>query len=402
MERSTTMERIVIAGGGLAAARTCEQLRSRGYEGELVMLCAEPHRPYDRPPLSKAALTEEEHDSTFPTDYAELSVDLRLGVAATALDPASRTVRTTGGDVAYDALVIATGASPVRLPGPGRQFTVRTVEDAARLRAELKPGQRVVLVGASWISAEVATAALRRGCSVTCVEAGPAPLSAALGAKVGERFLPWWSQVDLRLGTGVAEVTETGVRLTDGDHVDADVVVAGVGVRPDTGWLAGSGIELDRGVVVDEHLRTSLPGVLALGDVAVRWSPRWNARVHVEHWDDAREAARTVAGVLLHDPSGGAPLPVHDPVPYFWSDQFGHKIQYVGHHGPDDTLVVRGDGGARWAAAWLAPDGRLTAHLSIDSPRQMIDARMAIEAGARPDEAALRDPEAKLAPPRRK
>ncbi|MEY9212207.1 FAD-dependent oxidoreductase [Thermobifida halotolerans] len=395
------MERIVIAGGGLAAARTCEQLRSKGYEGELVMLCAEPHPPYDRPPLTKAALVEQDHDPTLPTDYAKLSVDVRLGVSATSLDPASRTVRTTDGELSYDALVIATGASPVRLPGPGRQLTVRTLDDAARLRAELKPGQRVVLVGASWISAEVATAALRHGCSVTCVEAGPAPLAAALGPTVGARFLPWWAEVDLRLDAGVAEVTETGVRLAGGEHVDADVVVVGVGVRPDTAWLEGSGVDVERGVLVDEHLRASQPGVHALGDVAVRWSPRWNGRLRVEHWDDAREAARVVAAVLLHDPSGDTPPPVHDPVPYFWSDQFGHKIQYVGHHGPDDTVVVR-DGGERWAAAWLAADGRLTAHLSVDSPRQMVDARMAIEAGARPDEAALRDLSAKLAPPRTK
>lgn len=394
------MERIVIVGGGLAASRTCEQLRSRGYEGELVMLCAEPHPPYDRPPLSKAALLEEEHDSTFPTDYAQLSVDVRLGVAATGLVPDARTVQTTDGELSYDALVIATGASPIRLPGPGRQFTVRTVEDAAQLRAELKPGQRVVLVGASWISAEVATAALRRGCSVTCIEAGPAPLSAALGADVGQRFLPWWSEVDLRLDTGVAEVTETGVQLANGEQVDADVVVTGIGVRPAVDWLSGSGIALDTGVVVDEHLRTSLPGIYALGDVAVRWSPRWNTRIRVEHWDDAREAARTLAGVLLHDPSSQDPLPVHDPVPYFWSDQFGHKIQYVGHHSPEDTLVIRGDGTPQWAAAWVDAEGRLTAHLSIDAPRLMIDARMAIAAGARPDEAALRNPQAKLAPPR--
>src|SRR5690606_1352163 len=165
------MERIVIVGGGLAASRTCEQLRSRGYEGELVMLCAEPHPPYDRPPLSKAALLEEEHDSTFPTDYAQLAGDVRLGVAATGLVPDARTGQTPHGAASHRARGSATGASPIRRPGAGREFTVRTVEDAAQLRAELKPGQRVVLVGASWISAEVATAALRRGCSVTCIEA---------------------------------------------------------------------------------------------------------------------------------------------------------------------------------------------------------------------------------------
>ena len=195
----------------------------------------------------------------------------------------------------------------------------------------------------------------------------------------------------MRLDTGVAEVTETGVQLANGEQVDADVVVTGIGVRPAVDWLSGSGIALDTGVVVDEHLRTSLPGIYALGDVAVRWSPRWNTRIRVEHWDDAREAARTLAGVLLHDPSSQDPLPVHDPVPYFWSDQFGLD-QYVGHHSPEDTLVIRVDdtavgrslGGCR---------GRLTAP---EHRRAAADDRRAHShrRGARPDEAALRDPQA--------
>ncbi|MBQ6641960.1 MAG: FAD-dependent oxidoreductase, partial [Saccharopolyspora sp.] len=171
------MTRVVIAGGGLAAARTCELLRRKGFDGEIVLLAAERRAPYDRPPLTKAALREE-FDPTLRTDYEALSVDLRLGAAARSLHPAERVVGTDSGDVGYDALVIATGASPVRLPGDGPQLVVRTADDAALLRERLQPGERVVLVGASWISAEVATAALARGCSVTCVEAAPVPLGA--------------------------------------------------------------------------------------------------------------------------------------------------------------------------------------------------------------------------------
>ncbi|MDR7303923.1 NAD(P)/FAD-dependent oxidoreductase [Haloactinomyces albus] len=376
------MDRIVIAGGGLAATRTCEQLRSKGYAGELIMLGSERYAPYDRPPLTKAVLAGE-HDTTLRTDFDALSVDVRLGTSATGLDPQARIVQTTGGELAYDALVIATGAFPARLPGSGRQFTVRTCEDAAALRAELRPGRRVVLAGASWISAEIATAALKQGCSVTCVEQGRAPFELALGSEIAELLRPWWSEVDLRLGVEVEEITEHGVHLLGGEHLDADVVVTGIGVRPESSWLEGSGVALERGVLVDEHLRTSQPGVHALGDVAARWSPRWNARLRVEHWDDARAAAETVAGTVLAGPS--EELPVHDPVPYFWSDQFGHKLQYVGHHTPTDTVLVRGDDTEKWAAAWLDTDGKLTAHLSIDQPRRMIEARKAIDAGTVPD-----------------
>lgn len=388
-------ERVVIVGGGLAAARTCEQLRSKGFTGELIVLCAEGRAPYDRPPLTKAALLAEQN-TALRIDFHHLEADLRLGVAATALDPHRDVVRTTGGEIAFTGLVVATGATPVRLPGAGRQITVRTPEDAAALRAELRPGAHVVLAGAGWINAEIATAALRLGCRVTCVEPTSAPLTRALGPEVGELFLPWWTDVDLRRNTSLTEVTDSGVALDDGTHLDADVVVTGIGVRPEAGWLSGSGVEVDRGVLVDEHLRTTRAGVLAVGDAAARWSPRWRSRLRVEHWDDARTGPETVAAVLLDGSGGGDPLPVHDPVPYFWSDQFGHKIQYVGHHSPEDSVVVRGRGGAKWDAAWLAPDGTLNAHLSVGQPRQMVQARAAIAARAKPDRAGLADPQAPL------
>lgn len=389
------MKRIVIAGGGLAAARVGEQLRAQGFDGEVTMLCAEPRAPYDRPPLTKAALVEEQ-DTALATDYGELGVDVRLNTPAVSLDPAEDLVHTAQGPIAYDALVVATGARPLRLPGEGPQITVRRADDAARLRAELKPGRHILLVGAGWLNAEVATAAARQGCTVTCVEAAPNPLHSALG-QVGDLTRPWWAGTDLRTTTAVEEVTGDGVRLGDGTHLRADAVVTGTGARPDTGWLEGSGVAVDRGVLTDEHLRSSRPGVYALGDVAARWSPRWHTRLRIEHWDEARSAAATAAASAL---AGTRPERTHDPVPYFWSDQFGRKLQYVGHHTGEDTAVVRGEGSERWGVAWLAPDGRLTAHLSTSTPRQMVDARNAIEAGARPDPELAADPTARLAPPR--
>jgi 3-phenylpropionate/trans-cinnamate dioxygenase ferredoxin reductase component len=180
--------------------------------------------------------------------------------------------------------------------------------------------------------------------------------------------------------------------LRDGRELPADVVVTGVGVRPTTGWLVDSGLELRRGVVVDEHLRTSDPDIVAVGDVAARWSPRWQAHVHVEHWDEAVTAPTAAARTLLHDPSSDELAP-HDPIPYFWSDQFGHKVQYVGHHTADDTIVWRDpDDGTGRAVAWLTPDGRLTAVLAVDRPKELVQARRAIAAGASPDPQRLADP----------
>ncbi len=379
------MTKVVVVGGGLAGARTCETLRAHGFDGAIVMLAAEAHLPYDRPPLTKAALRGE-LNTQLRTDYDALRVEVRTSTTATALDTGAQQVLTGNGPVDYDALVIATGAAPILLPGSTRQIAVRTVEDSRRLREQLVPGAKVVLVGASWIGAEVATAALAVGADVTCVEFGPAPLAGALGEKIGLRFLDWWSEVDLRLGAGVTVVTDTGVELNSGEHIDADIVVAGIGVRPDTAWLDDSGLKIDRGVVVDEYLRTSDPHVFAVGDVAVRWSPRADDRLLAEHWDDARTGPDAIARTLTGDE-----LVAHDPVPYFWSDQFGHKLQYVGHHGPGDSPVIREGDDGKWAVAWLDENGVLTAHLSIDNPRLMIGARAAITTGVRPDPDALQD-----------
>ncbi|WP_420748974.1 NAD(P)/FAD-dependent oxidoreductase [Rhodococcus sp. O3] len=368
--------RILVVGGGLAGLRACEALRAEGFDGEIELLCGEEAPPYDRPPLSKAALAER-RDTTFDVDYDGLGIGVRLGVRATGLDRERRLVLTEDGAHPYDALIIATGAAPVVLPGSGRQHVLRTAADADMLRAELRPGTRLTLVGAGWINAEIATTANTLGCSVTVLEAAPAPLCEPLGFQVAQRMLPWWDRTDLRCGVAVAEITEGGPVLTDGTLVESDVVVIGIGVRPDVAWLAESGLAVDRGVVVDESLRTADPVVFAVGDVAARWSPRYRSRIVGQHWDDARTGPATIAAALLGQDSGS----VFDPVPYFWSDQFGHKVQFVGHRSPSDRMIFREGRDGKWGAAWIDDSSRLTAHLSVDSPRHMVQARMAIDRG---------------------
>jgi NADPH-dependent 2,4-dienoyl-CoA reductase/sulfur reductase-like enzyme len=219
MAEAGRLRRVVVAGGGLAASRSCAELRRQGYDGDVVLIAAEPHLPYDRPPLSKGVLHGTCKDTTLPVDLAGLGVQVLLGTAATSLRPVERTVMTVNGEVTYDGLVIATGASPVRLAGQGEQVLLRTVDDARALRDQLVPGARIVVIGASWIGAEVVTAAMTAGCRVTCLEAGAGPAAQVFGAQVACRFLPWWAGVDLRCGTAVARVENGGVLLQDGTLV---------------------------------------------------------------------------------------------------------------------------------------------------------------------------------------
>ncbi|MFC4059813.1 NAD(P)/FAD-dependent oxidoreductase [Planomonospora corallina] len=383
------MNHVVVVGAGLAGVRSVEALRAHGFGGTITLLGDEPHRPYDRPPLSKAVLLGEIDFTAVDSDLDAMGVDFRPGVAAKGLRPG--VVETTEGELAYDGLVIATGATPIRLRGEGPQHVLRTIGDALELRALLREGGRVAVVGAGWIGAEVATAARRAGCEVTVVEAAAWPLAAALGP-VGAHTAPWYDQagVDLRPGAMVATVDHGGLTLTDGSTVEADVVVTGVGVRPAVDWLAGSGVELDDGVVTDEHLRTALPGVVAVGDCAAWWSRRYGRRLRVEHWDTALNSPEVAAATLL----GGAPGEgaVYDPVPYFWSEQFGHMVQYAGHHG-DGGPVLRGDpAGTRWSACWVGDDGTLTAVLAVNRPRDLVQGRRLIEGGQRIDVDRLADP----------
>ena len=384
---------VVIAGAGLAGLRAAAELRARDYSGGITMIGAERRPPYDRPPLTKKFMIGEIDDTSLRADLTALGVDLRLGEAATGLR--DDVLRTDQAEYGFDALVVTTGATPVRLPGPGPQRVLRTFDDAAALRSALRPGLKLAVIGAGWIGAELATSAAKKGCEVTVLEAAPAPLAGALGAEVGTRTVPWYSAagVDLRLGQPVESVEHGGIALPGGGWLAADEVVTAVGVRPEVGWLAGSGVLLENGVAVDEGLRASVPGVFAAGDCAAFWSRRFGRRLRVEHWDSAIHAPEVVAANIL----GGGER--YDPVPYFWSEQFDRMVQYCGHHTGADRLVWRGDTAGRdWTACWLAggdPGGtgeRLTAVLAVARPRDLLQGRRLIASGTPVNITRLTDP----------
>jgi 3-phenylpropionate/trans-cinnamate dioxygenase ferredoxin reductase subunit len=381
----TDSGRVVVAGAGLAGFRTVEELRARGFAGPITLVGAESRPPYDRPPLSKKFLADPGLDPSLKADFAALGVDFRPGEAATALGDELVTSR---GTYPFDHLVLATGALPVALPGDGRQRFLRTYDDALALRDLFKPGLRLAIVGAGWIGAELATAAAAHGSQVTVVEAGPAPLAAAIGAPVGAQIARWYAAagVDLRVATAVEAVRPGGLDLAGGGQVEADEVVTAVGVRPATGWLEDSGVRLENGVAVDAGLRTSRPGVFAAGDCAAFESRRFGRRMRVEHWDVALKQPEVIAANVL----GGDE--VYDPVPYFWSEQFGRMLQYVGHHGGADSLLWRGDPAEpTWSACWLAGD-RLVAILTVGRPRDMLQGRRLIASAAPVDVSRLTDP----------
>ncbi|HMH89862.1 MAG TPA: FAD-dependent oxidoreductase [Streptosporangiaceae bacterium] len=396
----TDPEHVVVAGAGLAGLRTIEELRDRGYAGRVTLVGAEARLPYDRPPLSKKLMIGELDDTTLRPDLDALDVQARLAESATGLSGGVLT--TDAGRYDFDALVLATGARPVTLPGAGRQHVLRTLDDALELRPLLRPGTALAIVGAGWIGAELATAAAALGCRVTVVEAAAVPLAAALGPEVGGQTAAWYAAagVDLRLGQGVDAVAPGGLALAGGDWLPADVVVTAVGVRPSVSWLAGSGVEVANGICVDEQLRTTVPGVFAVGDCAAFQSGRYGTRLRFEHWDVALHAPEVAAANVL---GGGE---AYDPVPYFWSEQFGRMVQYVGYHGGAGQLIWRGDPqdggpaaggtagrvGHRWAAAWLAGD-RLVALLSVNAPRDMLQGRRVISSGVPVDPARLADPQ---------
>lgn len=398
-------KRIVVVGAGMAGAQTAVALREQGFTGPITLVGAEPHRPYDRPPLSKAVLLgkAEAADVAFDIDFDALSVELRLGLAVTGLRPGAREVDTAEGPLPYDVLVLATGADPVALRGsedvPGVHL-LRTVDDAERLRPVLEGQRAVVVVGAGWIGAEFATAARQAGCVVTVVEAADHPLAGALPAEVAAPMAAWYEQSGAELLTGarVAAVEPGAVVLADGRRLPADAVVVGIGARPATGWLADSGIELgpDGSVTADAGLRTSLPDVYAVGDCASFPSARSGERLLVHHWDNALQGPRTVAANIVGEGADGGPGKVYDSVPYFWSEQFGRFVQYAGHHAPGDVLVRRGDReGAAWSVLWLR-DGALAALLAVGRPRDLAQGRRLIESGAPLDPDLAADPDVQL------
>jgi 3-phenylpropionate/trans-cinnamate dioxygenase ferredoxin reductase subunit len=383
----TDIGQVVVAGAGLAGLRTVEQLRERGLAGRITMIGAEPRPPYDRPPLSKKVLTESALDPSLDADFAALDVDFRPAEEAIRL--AGSTLVTDRAEYRFDHLVLATGAFPVALPGQGRQRFLRSYDDALALRDLLRPGLRLAIVGAGWIGAELATAAAGLGAQVTVVEAGPTPIASAVGTEVGAQTAGWYAGagVELRVDVAVESVQPDGLALAGGDWIAADEIVTAVGVRPATGWLQDSGLRLQNGVAVDAGLRASQPGVYAVGDCAAFESRRFGRRLRFEHWDVALHAPEVVAANIL----GGDEI--YDPVPYFWSEQFGRMVQYAGYHGDAENFLWRGDPAApTWTACWLTA-GRLVALLSVDRPRDLLQARRLIASGQPVDITRLTDPD---------
>ncbi|MFG3464676.1 NAD(P)/FAD-dependent oxidoreductase [Streptomyces sp. NPDC047853] len=399
-----TERRVVVVGAGMAGVQTAVALREQGFTGTVTLIGAEPHQPYDRPPLSKAVLLGTAEGSAFDVDFEALDITLRLGCEALGVRPGAHLLDTSAGPVPYDALVLATGAEPVRLPGaegvPGVHL-LRTLDDAERLRPVLARQHDIVVVGAGWIGAEFATAAREAGCAVTVVEAADRPLAGALPAEVAAPMAAWYAEAGavLRTHARVERVEPaadggTGhVVLDDGSRLPAGAVVVGIGARPATAWLAGSGIDLGEhgDVPADDRLRTSAPDVYAVGDCASFPSARYGERLLVHHWDNALQGPRTVAAAIVGAPADEAPE-AYDPVPYFWSEQFGRFVQYAGHHTAADATLWRGDpAGPAWSVCWLRED-RLVALLAVGRPRDLAQGRRLIQAGTRMDPRLLTDP----------
>ena len=393
-----------MVGASLAGLRAAEGLRRFGFDGDLTVVGAESHLPYDRPPLSKQVLTGKADVADVELDRADgLEVEWLLSTRATALDIQKRRVRLapvaasspvgSTDELAYDLLVIATGAAPRILPSfeplAGALY-LRTVEDALRIREALLRAQQAIVIGAGFIGLEVASSATSLGVEVTVLEALPVPLSRAIGDEMGRAVADFHRRNGVKVRTGVAvdRIVGSGVvegaRLSDGEVVPGQLVVVGVGVSPVTGWLESSGVDLGDGVLCDGSLRVTsgghpIPGVVAAGDVA-RWlHPSYGTRVRVEHWTNAVEQGEAAARTLMM----GDAAPSFSPVPYFWSDQHGAKIQFVGDASEwDDSVVTYGTVEEDRFVVAYGRRGRLTAALGMRRPAKVMAMQRLIEEGA--------------------
>lgn len=365
--------RIVIIGAGLGGATAAATLRENGYSGEVVVLGQEEHRPYELPALSKGLLLGDTDEPDWVRDegfYREHDIDLRLGTAANRIELGSRVVTDSSGtEHSYDTLLLATGSRPRPLPVPGADLpavrTLRTLDDSLALRGAFSSVERAVVIGAGWIGTEAAAAARRHGVDVTVVEQASAPLLTVLGPEVAKVFQDLHTEngVNWRLGTGVAELTEGAVRLSDGTEVPTDLVLVAVGVKPRVGLAHEAGIDLtdDGGIAVDAALRTSVADVFAVGDIASQFHPRYGRRVRTEHWANAKNMGAHVAANLV-----GAQEP-YLRAPYFFSDQYSLGCEYRGLPNLDtDELVIRGDLAKREFIAFWLRDGKVTAAMNVN------------------------------------
>jgi 3-phenylpropionate/trans-cinnamate dioxygenase ferredoxin reductase component len=343
----------IIVGGGLAGALAAQTLREEGFAGGITLLGRESNAPYERPPLSKDYLQgKAERDSIFVHPepwYAEHAVDLSMGTAVTSLDPAARTVTTdTGAQLYYDKLLLATGSEPRRLEVPGADldgvYYLRNVEDSERIKINFAGAKRVVIIGAGWIGLETAAAARAAGLDVTGLVSGDLPLQRVLGPEVAPIFAELHRShgVDLRYRTTAAELTGrsgavTGVILSDGSKIDADMIIVGIGALPRTELAAAAGLKIDNGIVVDEHLRTSDPDIFAAGDIAHTYNPRLGRHIRVEHWANAKRQGVVAAKAMLGQNAA-------DVRPsYFYTDQYDLSMEYTGDIGPAgyDRVIFR-------------------------------------------------------------
>ncbi|MER5447043.1 FAD-dependent oxidoreductase [Streptomyces sp. NPDC002764] len=395
----------VIVGASLAGAKAAQALREEGFDGTLILIGEESERPYERPPLSKSYLMGKDAREQIyvhpPQWYAEHDVDLRLGTAVTALDPAPHEVTLADGSrLGYAELLLATGSSPRRLPVPGADLDgvlyLRTVQDSDRIKDAFSSASRVAVVGAGWIGLETAAAARTAGVEVTVLERSELPLLHVLGREVAQVFAALHRDhgVDLRSGVQVAELTGSagtvdGVLLSDGTRIDADAVIVGIGITPNTGLAQAAGLQVDNGILTDERLRTSVPGIYAAGDVANAFHPLLDRRIRVEHWANALHQPQTAARAMLGREAA------YDRVPYFFSDQYDMGMEYTGYAEPGgyDQVVLRGDLGAReFIAFWLAR-GRVLAGMNVNIWDVTEPIQALVRSGQQVDTSKLADPQ---------
>jgi NADPH-dependent 2,4-dienoyl-CoA reductase/sulfur reductase-like enzyme len=381
-----SLKTVVVVGASLAGVSTIDELRSKGYDGRIVLIGSEQHLPYDRPPLSKEVLHGklDAEGCLLRSDawFTENAVDLELGSAAVSLDAATKTVvLASGKQISGEAVTIATGSSAVRIPSPrgAALYTLRDIDDALEIRDRLTTATKVAVIGAGFIGAEVASVARERGVEVVLLEAENLPLVRVLGARMGQVCMEQHLDhgVDLRCGVRVRSIESGGLRLImdDGEEIEADFGVVGIGARPNTDWLKSSGLKISDGVVCDQYSRTPAPRIVAAGDVA-RWDHPEMGSVRIEHWDNAVLQGRAAAAALI---LGENDLKPYAPVPYVWSHQYGNKIQVVGStRSTDEFAIVAGELGSDKFVAIYGKDGQLAAGLAVNRSKMVRTVRSLI------------------------